>query len=73
VKTENPSACATVNGKLCKLAVVLCLSVIKGTCNQGANKCNHPNQNPLFSSRVPPLHVTICFIQSFLYRNGLSR
>jgi hypothetical protein len=43
VKTENPSACATVNWKLCKSVIELYLSIIKRTCNQGANKCNHPN------------------------------
>jgi hypothetical protein len=43
VETENPSAPATVNGKLCKSAIVLYLSVIKRTCNQGANKSNHLN------------------------------
>jgi hypothetical protein len=42
VKTESPSACATVNGKLCKSAIELYLNVIKRTCNQGAKKCNHP-------------------------------
>jgi hypothetical protein len=39
----NPSACAKVNCKLCKSAIALYLNVIKGTCNQGANKSNHPN------------------------------
>jgi hypothetical protein len=46
VETENPSACATVNWKVCKSAIALyCLylSVIKRTYNQGANKSNHPN------------------------------
>jgi hypothetical protein len=43
VKTDNPSACATVNWKLCKSAIALYLSVIKRTCNQEANKANHPN------------------------------
>jgi hypothetical protein len=41
VKTENPSTCATVNCKLCKSAIALYLSVMKITCNQGANKSNH--------------------------------
>jgi hypothetical protein len=54
VKTENPSVCATVDWKLCKSAIALYLSVIKGTCNQGAIKSNHPNYNPLFSSPLPP-------------------
>jgi hypothetical protein len=43
VKTDNLSACATVNWKVCKSAIVLYLSVIKRTCNQGVNKSNHPN------------------------------
>jgi hypothetical protein len=43
MKADNPSACATVNCKLCKSATPLYLSVIKRTCNQGANKSNHPN------------------------------
>jgi hypothetical protein len=43
VKTENPSASATVNWKMCKSAIALYLSVIKRTCNEGANKFDHPN------------------------------
>jgi hypothetical protein len=43
VKTENPSACATVNCKLCKSAIALYLSVIKSTCNRSADKSDHPN------------------------------
>jgi hypothetical protein len=62
VKLENPSACATVNCKLCKSAIALYLSVIKRTSNQGANKSNHPNWNPLFSSRIPAIHVTVFII-----------
>jgi hypothetical protein len=42
VKTGNPSACVTVNWKMCKSVIALYLSVIKRTCNQGANKTNHP-------------------------------
>jgi hypothetical protein len=49
---DNPSVCATVIWKLFKSVIALYLSVIKRTCNQGANKSNHPNQNPLFSSHV---------------------
>jgi hypothetical protein len=48
VKTDNPSACAMVNWKLCKSAIALYLSAIKRPCNQSANKSNHPNKNPLF-------------------------
>jgi hypothetical protein len=36
VKTENPSACATVSWKVCKSAIALYLSVIKSTYIQGA-------------------------------------
>jgi hypothetical protein len=43
VKTDNSSACATMNWKLCKSVIVLYLSVIKRACNQDANKSNHPN------------------------------
>jgi hypothetical protein len=43
VKTDSPSVCAAVNWKLCKSATALYLSVVKRTCNQGANKSNHPN------------------------------
>jgi hypothetical protein len=43
MKTENPSACATVNWEMCKSAIALYLIVIKRTCNQGANKSNRPN------------------------------
>jgi hypothetical protein len=42
VKTENPSACATANCKLCKSAIALYVIVIKRTCKQSANKSNHP-------------------------------
>jgi hypothetical protein len=34
--------CATVNWKLRELAIELYIHVIKRTCNQGANKSNHP-------------------------------
>jgi hypothetical protein len=54
VKTGNPSVSATANWNVCKSAIALYLSVVKRTCNQGANKYNIPNWNPLFSSRVAP-------------------
>jgi hypothetical protein len=54
VETENPSACVTVNWKVCKSAIALYLNVIKRDCDQSANKSNHPNWNPSFSSPVPP-------------------
>jgi hypothetical protein len=46
VKTGNPSACVTVNWKVCKSGIALyCLylNVIKRDCNQNSNKSNHPN------------------------------
>jgi hypothetical protein len=43
VKTDNPSACVTVNWKLCKSVIALYLGVIKRTRYQGANKFNLPN------------------------------
>jgi hypothetical protein len=43
VKTEDPSACVTVNCILGKSRVALYLNVIKGTCIQGANETNLPN------------------------------
>jgi hypothetical protein len=58
VKTENPSACATLNWKVCKSAIALYLSVIKRTCNQGANKSNH-KYNPQLFARHTTLHMTI--------------
>jgi hypothetical protein len=55
VKTGNPSVCATVDWKVCRIVTALQLSVIKRTCNRSANKSNHPVLNPLFSSRI---HMT---------------
>jgi hypothetical protein len=46
VKTENPSACATLNCEVCKSAIALyCmyLNVIKRGGNQSVDKSNHPN------------------------------
>jgi hypothetical protein len=43
VETENPSACATANCKLCESAIALYLGVIKRGCNRSATKSNHPN------------------------------
>jgi hypothetical protein len=51
MKTDNPSAFATVNWKVCKSAIALyCLylSVIKRSCNRSANKSNHPNRTRYF-------------------------
>jgi hypothetical protein len=65
VKTENPSACATVNWKVSKWAIELYLSLIKRTCNRSANKFNHPNKNTLFSSRVPHTRDIIIGLRFF--------
>jgi hypothetical protein len=46
LKTENPSACATVTYEACKSAIALYFlysSVTKRDCNQGAHKSNHRN------------------------------
>jgi hypothetical protein len=45
MKMKNPSACASVNCKVCKSAIALyCLylNVIKRDCNESADKSNHP-------------------------------
>jgi hypothetical protein len=60
VKTKNPSACATEKWKVCKSAIALyflCLSVIKRDCNQGANKSNNPNYNPVIFVALTTLQV----------------
>jgi hypothetical protein len=53
VKTENPSACVTVNCELRKSAItpIACkyTSIV-----QGINKSNHPLQNPLLLVTEPP-------------------
>jgi hypothetical protein len=51
VKAENPSACVTVNSKVCRSAIALCV--------YGVNKFNHPIQNPSYKSRTTPRRVTI--------------
>jgi hypothetical protein len=44
---ERTHAFVTVNYNMCKSAIVLpVLSVFRKTCNQSANKSNHPNKNP---------------------------
>jgi hypothetical protein len=53
VETENPSARAAVDCKLCKSAIANILIIIKRDCKRSATKSNHSNQNPLFSLRVP--------------------
>jgi hypothetical protein len=48
MEIENPSACATVNWKVCKSAIVLFIFPVfkynqEIVCNRSANKSNHPN------------------------------
>jgi hypothetical protein len=43
VETKNHNASTTVNLKLCKIKIMLYLSVIKKTCKLGGNKSNNPN------------------------------
>jgi hypothetical protein len=57
VKTENPSACATVNCKLCRWAIALYYMKLRVLCIR-CNKSNHPIQHPSYKSA---LHVTILF------------
>lgn len=60
METDNPSAHATMNWKVCKSVIVLyCLylSVITTGCNQGANKSNHPNYSLSYLSH--PTHENI--------------
>jgi hypothetical protein len=59
VETENPSACAKMNCKLCKSAIALYLNVIKRTCNRRANKSNHPELEPVIFVTDTTLGVTI--------------
>jgi hypothetical protein len=42
VETENRSACAAVNKKVCRIAIALSLSVIKESCNRSTSESNHP-------------------------------
>jgi hypothetical protein len=59
VEKENPIACATVNWKLCKSVIALYCLYFRVFVKGGVNKSYHPNYKPLFSSRVPRIHVTI--------------
>jgi hypothetical protein len=54
VKTENPSACATVNWKLCISAIAPYCLHLTVFVKEGASKFSKPKQSPLFSSRLPP-------------------
>jgi hypothetical protein len=44
---ENPSACTTVNCKVCRRAIALKLHVVPKCVNICVNKSNHPIRNPL--------------------------
>jgi hypothetical protein len=59
VETENPSACATVNCKLCGIAIALCVSVNKNGCNQNSNKIQSSELEPVISVICTTLHITI--------------
>jgi hypothetical protein len=43
VKTDNPSACATVKCKLCKSAIALYCLYLRVFVKEGVNKFNYPN------------------------------
>jgi hypothetical protein len=61
VKMENPSMRATVNSKVCKSATVLYLSVIKRTCNQGANKSIRHVYHPTYGNTK---HLAVNFLMA---------
>jgi hypothetical protein len=52
VKTENPSACVTVNWTVCKVAIALKLSVVPNSVNvRAVNKSNNPIKKPPYKSQ----------------------
>jgi hypothetical protein len=59
VRTGIPSACATVNCKVCKSAIAPYCLYLRMTAKEGVNESNHPILNPLISSRAvfsdPPM------------------
>jgi hypothetical protein len=63
VETENPSACATVNCKVCKSAIALYLNVIKRTSNQSANPII-PTRNRHFSHVYHPTCDNILILET---------
>jgi hypothetical protein len=54
VKTENTSACATVNCKVCRSAIALKLPVVPSCECIRCNKANHPIQNTSYKSHTNP-------------------
>jgi hypothetical protein len=58
VKTENPSACVTVNCKMRRSAIRLHLPVVPSCVNKVPVKSNRPIQKPSINHEQP-LHVTI--------------
>jgi hypothetical protein len=76
VKTENPSACASVNCEVCTSAIVLCCLQFWAVCIR--YQSNHPIQNPVYSRPYmwqycvsDKLHVNICIteVHHFLKNN----
>jgi hypothetical protein len=57
---------------VCKSATALYLYVIKRDFNRSANKSNHPNYIPSFSSRVPPTRVSILHNMHIRARSRLN-
>jgi hypothetical protein len=66
VKTENPSACVTVNCKVCGNTGSALIACSSEYCVKGVNKSNHPIQISSYKSCAPPQIVTIKFTCMFL-------
>jgi hypothetical protein len=54
VKTENPSACVTVNCKTCRTAIALYFLYSRVVNIYTVNKYNSANPNPVYKSRTTP-------------------
>jgi hypothetical protein len=68
VNTENPSACATVNWKVCKSVIVLYylyLSVIKRT----SNKSNHRTRTHKYWPRQPTRDI---ILSTYILLSGME-
>jgi hypothetical protein len=72
VKTENPSACVTVNFEVCKRAIALYYLRSRVVGSIRCNKSNHPIQHPYISQTQTPtrdntilLHYFIVIIKNF--------
>jgi hypothetical protein len=59
VETENPSACAKVDCKVCGIAIALYVSVITSGCNQSAYKIQSSEIEPVIYVTCTTLHATI--------------